>query len=86
MCEPRVDGAFGESCCVGDRAHTGANAARFVSCGLAEKVQVNNKRGGLLIVPDQIAHQHIQHVIVDRNGAFKKRHRGRMKEEVRRKK
>ena len=56
MYERRVDGAFGESCCVGDGAHTGVNVAPFVSCGLAVKVQVNHKRGGLLIVPDQIAH------------------------------
>jgi hypothetical protein len=37
-----------------------------------------------LIVPDQITHEHIQHVIVDRNGAFETRHRERMKEELRR--
>ena len=86
MCERRVDGAFGESGCVGDRAHTGADVAPFISCGLAVKVQVNHKRGRLLIVPDQIAHQHIQHVIVDGNGAFETRHKARMKEEVRRKK
>ena len=83
MCEPRVDGAFGESCCVGDCAHTGANAAPFISRGLAVKVQVNNKRGGLLMVPDQIAHYHIQDVIVDRNGAFETRHRERRKDEGR---
>jgi len=28
----------------------------FVSCCLAVQMQVNHKRGGLLIVPDQIAH------------------------------
>jgi len=70
MCECRVDGAFGESCCVGNCAHTGANVTPFISCGLAVKMQVNHKRGRLLIVPDQITHQHIQHVIVNRNGAF----------------
>ena len=74
MCERRVDGAFGEPCCVGDRAHTGADVAPFVSCGLAVKVQVNHERSGLLIVPDQIAHQHIENVIVDGNGAFETRH------------
>ena len=68
-----MHGAFGESCCVGDGAHTGANVAPFVSCGLAVKVQVNHKRGGFLIVADQIAHQHVEHVIVDGNGAFKTR-------------
>ncbi len=79
MCERRVDGAFGESCCVRDGAHTGANVAPFISCGLAVKMQVNDKSGGLLIVPDQITHQHIQHVIVDGNGAFETRHSKRMK-------
>ena len=70
MSERRVDGAFGESGCVGDRAHTGAGMAPFVSCGLAVKMQVNHKRGGLLIVPDQITHQHIQNVNVDGNAVF----------------
>ena len=79
MCERRVDGAFGESGCVDDRAHTGADVAPFVSCGLAVKVQVNHERGRLLIVPDQITHQHIQHVIVDRDGAFEARHSKRVK-------
>ena len=73
MCERRVDGAFGESGCVGDCAHTGANVTPFLSCSLAVKVQVNHKRGGLLIVPNQIAHQHVQYVIVDGHGAFETR-------------
>jgi len=79
MCQRGVNGALGESCCVGDRAHTGANVTPFVSCGLAIKVEVNHKRGRLLIVPDQIAHQHIEHVIVDGNGLSETRHQERMK-------
>ena len=86
MCERGVDGAFGESCCVGDRAHTGADVAPLVSCRLAVKVQVNHERSRLLIVPDQIAHQHIQDVIVDGNGPPETRHCERMKDEGRRKK
>ena len=78
MFERSVDGAFRKPGCIGDHAHTGADAVPFVSCGLAVKVQVNHKRGRLLIVPDQIAHQHIEHVIVDGNVAFETRHRGRM--------
>jgi len=74
MCERCVDGAFGESSCIRDRAYTCADVAPFVSCSLAIKMQVNYKRGRLLIVPDQIAHQHIEHVIVDGNGAFETRH------------
>ena len=38
MCERRMHGAFGESGCVCDRAHTGADGAPFVSCGLAVKM------------------------------------------------
>ena len=75
MCECSVDGAFGKSRCVGDRAHTGADVTPFVSCGLAVKVQENHKRGRLLIVPDQIAHEHIEHVIVDGNDLSEARHR-----------
>jgi hypothetical protein len=37
-------------------------------------VQVNHKRGGFLIVPDQIAHEHIEHVVVDGHGVFEARH------------
>ncbi len=56
MCERRMHGAFGESSCAGDCAHTGADAAPFVSECLAVQVQVNDKSGRLLIVPDEIAH------------------------------
>ena len=73
MCERRVGSAFGESSSVCDRTHTGADVAPFVSCGLDVKVHVNHKRGGLLIMPDQIAHEHIQDVIVDGDGAFEAR-------------
>jgi len=78
MCERRVDGAFGESGCVCDRAHTGADRAPFASRGLAIKVQINQVGSRLLIVADQIAHEDIEHVIVDRNGAFETRHRESM--------
>jgi hypothetical protein len=81
-----MDGAFGESGCVGDCAHTGANVTPFVSCGLTVQVHVDHKRCRLLIVPDQVAHQHIEHVIVDGNRSFETRHNERMKEEVRKKK
>ena len=73
-----MDGAFGKSCYVSDRAHTAADVAPFVSCGLAVKVQVNHKCGRLLIVPDQIAHQDVKHVIVDWNDLSEARHRKSM--------
>jgi hypothetical protein len=73
MCERRMDGAFGESGSVGDRPHAGANMAPSIPCGLTVKVEVNHKRGWLLIVPDQITHQNVQQIIVDRNAAFEAR-------------
>ena len=79
MGERRMHGAFRESGRVGNCAHTGADMAPLVSCGLAVKMQINHERSRLLIVPDQIAHEYIEHVIVDRNGAFETRHRGSMK-------
>jgi hypothetical protein len=47
-----MDGAFGESGCVGDRAQAAANTAPFGSRSLTVKVQVNHKRSGFLIVSD----------------------------------
>jgi len=86
MRECGMDSAFRKSGGVGNCARTGADLVPFVSGGLAVQVQVNHKRRRLLIVPDQIAHQHIENVIVDGYGAFKTRHNGRMKQEGRRKK
>jgi len=73
MCERRMDGAFGESGCVGDGAYAGADVAPLIPCGLTVKVEVNHKRRWLLIVPDQITHEDVQQIIVDRYGAFEAR-------------
>ena len=73
MCERRMHGAFGQSGCVADCAHTGADRAPFVSCGLAVKAQINQIGSRSLVVSDQIAHQHIKHIIVDGNGLFERR-------------
>ena len=73
MRECCMDGAFGETGCISNRAHTGLDAGRLASCSLSEEVQVNDERGRLLIVPDQIAHQHVEYVIVDGNDAFETR-------------
>lgn len=73
MRERCMDGAFGEACCISNRAHTGVDAGRLAACGLSEEVQVNDERGRPLIVSDQIAHQHVEYVIVDGNDAFETR-------------
>ena len=73
MCERHVDGAFREPCCLGDRPHTGTDVMPFASCGLGVNIEIHYERSRLLIVPDQIAHQNIENVIVDGNRAFKTR-------------
>ena len=84
MCKRRVHGAFRKSGCVRDRADTSADVAPFVSCRLAVEIQINLISRRFLVVSDEIAHQHIEHVIVDGNGLFETRHWESMKEEVRR--
>jgi hypothetical protein len=74
MCKRCVNGAFGKPSCLSDCAYTGTDVAPSVSRRLTVEVQVNHKRSRLLIMPDQIAHQHIQNVIVEGNGLSKTRH------------
>ena len=73
MCERCVHSGFRKAGGIGNRAHTSPDAAPFIARSLTEQVQVNDERGRLLIVSDQIAHQHVEYVIVDGNGAFETR-------------
>ncbi len=80
--ERRLYSALRQARCVGN--HTKTCRHRFPSLprSLAVKIQINQISGRLLIVPDQIAHQHVEHVIVYGNGLFETRHNGkRMKKE-----
>ena len=52
VCQCRMGGAFGKPGGIGDRAHTGADRAPFVSCNLAVKMQINQVGGRLLVVAD----------------------------------
>ena len=72
--EGDLDGAFGKAGRVGQRSQTCGNWFPFVPGGLAVKIEINQIRGWLLIVPDQIAHQDVEDVIVDGNGFAKPRH------------
>ena len=42
--------------------------------GAAGKIKVNQEGGRLLIMPDDIAHEHIENVIVNRNGSVEARY------------
>ena len=73
-CKSDLDGALGKASRVGKRSYARDNRFPFLPRGLAVKIQVNQVCGWLLIVSDQIAHQDVENVIVDRNGLAKPRH------------
>jgi len=74
ICQADLDGAFGKAGRVGKRSQTRDDWFPFLPRGLAVKIKINQISGWLLIVPDQITHQDVEHVIVDRNGLFEARH------------
>ena len=66
-----LDGAFRKTGCVGK--HTQACLDRLPAAPHCPtiKVEVNQKSGRLLIVTNQIAHQHVDDIVVNWNGLFK---------------
>jgi hypothetical protein len=79
-----LDCAFGEAGRVGKRSYTRGNRSPFLTRSLSVKIQIDQIGGWLLIVPDQVAHQDVENVVVDGNGLFEARHFGRVKDEDRR--
>ncbi len=65
FCEGCLDGAFGKAGRVGKRSYARDDRFPFLSRGLAVKIQINQISGWLLVMPDQIAHQDIENVIVN---------------------
>lgn len=59
---------------LGERAQACRDRAPSFAHALAVEMQVNQIGGGSLIVADQIAHEHVDHIIVDRNRFFEPRH------------
>jgi hypothetical protein len=84
ICDGRLHGALGEASRFCQHAQTRGDRFPFMPRGLTVKIQINQIGSRLLIVPNQITHQDVEHVIVDRNGLFEARHFERMKEEGRR--
>lgn len=74
MSKRNLDGALRQTRCVSDRAETRGDRFPFLPRCLAVKIEINQVRGRLLIVPDQIAHQDIENVVVDGNSLFEARH------------
>jgi len=79
-----LDGALGKAGRFRERAQTRGHRFPFAAGRLTVEMQVNKIRGRLSIVPDDVTHQDINDVVVDRNGCAKAGHKERMKEEGRR--
>ena len=65
VCEGGLDRAFGKASRVRKRSYARDDRFPFLPRGLAVKIQINQISSWLLIVPDQIAHQDIENVIVN---------------------
>src|SRR5262249_45175734 len=63
--------AFGKPGFVRKRAETCCDGLPIAARGTAIKMQINQKSGRLLVMTNQIAHQDVEHVIVDRDSLFK---------------
>ena len=72
--ESGLDGALRKSGGFGEGAQTGGDRFPFLARGQAEKIEVNKIGGRLAIVADDVAHQGIEHVIIDWNGFAKAGH------------
>jgi uncharacterized protein YwbE len=73
-CERDLDGALGKTGRVGKRSYTRSDRFPSLPHGLAVKIQINQIGRRLSIVPDQIAHEDIENVVVDGNDLFEARH------------
>jgi len=70
----RLDGALGKAGPIRERAQTCSDWFPSSARGLAVKVKINQISGGLLIVPNKVAHQNIENVVIDGNGLFEAGH------------
>jgi hypothetical protein len=74
--ERGLNGALGKAGRVRDGAEARSDGGPIVADGLAVEVEINEKGGRLMIVPDKIAHEDIEHVIIDRDSLAEAGHGG----------
>jgi hypothetical protein len=72
--ERSLHGALGKAGRFCEHAQTCGHRFPFRARGLTIEMQINEISGRLSIMPDNVAHQDVEHVIVDRNGLAKTRH------------
>ncbi len=66
--------AFGQAGFIGQHAQTGIDRSPALASGASGKIKIDEECRRLLIVSDDIAHQHIEDVIIDRHGLMEARH------------
>lgn len=69
-----LNGALGKTCFVRDHAQTHPHRLPALADRAAEQKQVNQIGGRLLIVRDKVAHQDVEHVVIDRDSPPEARH------------
>ena len=72
--ESALDCAFGQAGFFGQHAQAGVDRSPALPSGAAGKIKIDEECRRLLIVSHDIAHQHIQNVIIDRYGLMEARH------------
>jgi len=56
VCEGNLDGAFGKAGRVGKHSYARSDRFPFFPRGLPVEIQINQKSGRLLVVPDDVPH------------------------------
>jgi len=69
-----LHGTFGQADFFGQHAQTGIDRSPVLASGASGKIKIDQECRRLLIVSDDIAHQHIQNVVIDRDGLMEARH------------
>jgi hypothetical protein len=69
-----LHGAFGQAGFIGQHAQAGFDRSPTLASGTPGKIKIDEECRWLLIVADNITHQHVQNVIIDRDGLMETRH------------
>jgi hypothetical protein len=69
-----LHGTFGKSGFIGQHAQAGIDRSPALASGAPGKIKIDEECRRLLIMSDNIAHEHIQNVIIDRHGLMEARH------------
>ena len=72
--EGALDCTFGQAGFICQHAQAGFDWSPTSASGAAGKIKIDEECRRLLIVSDDIAHEHVQDVIIDRHGLVEARH------------